>query len=127
MLLGRARCAYTRLLFLAREQFDLLVPRDTSSVGGDASRRDKRDSDSVRQAEALSRVRMAFRRSLFPTQFSSCDQSRPLDYSREEVDAQISRDIERAEYVIREIEALIKLHKYRAMKKRYYDDDQSRR
>jgi len=34
----------------------------------------------------------------------------------------VKRAIKRGEYVLKEIEALYSLKKYRAMKKRYYDD-----
>lgn len=38
-------------------------------------------------------------------------------------DRDIKRAIKRGEYVLKEIEALYKLKKYRALKKRYYDDE----
>jgi hypothetical protein len=46
--------------------------------------------------------------------------------NRDETDPEKIRVyIKRGEYMIREIEALYKLKKYRTMKKRYYDEDDS--
>jgi hypothetical protein len=36
---------------------------------------------------------------------------------------EVKQLIERAEYVVKELEALYSLRKYRAMKNRYYDND----
>ena len=173
MLTGRARRAYTRLLYLAREHYTLLVTESaahssssllsSSSSGGgrgggnqagrssDTNNGHESEQDDdidasmrLRRSIAMERVRRAFRTSLNEQSDRNADSTTALpaaalghssssssSVARERIassadgsDASshvFSDAISRAEYVIREIEALVSLHKYRAMKRRYSD------
>ena len=176
MLTGRARRAYTRLLYLAREHYTLLVTESaahssssllsSSSSGGGRGGANQagRSSDTnngheseqddgidasmrLRRSIAMERVRRAFRTSLNEQSDRNADSTTALpaaapghsssssSVARERIASRadgsdasshvFSDAISRAEYVIREIEALVSLHKYRAMKRRYSDTHDS--
>lgn len=121
MLVGRARSAYTRLLFLAREHYDLLVtkgPEDERTAGAHRAHDGPGEAEGeLRMREAaMSRVRKAFRDSIAASSASAGAADAEYSGIREQ-----QQNIERAEYVVREVEALVKLHKYRWLKKKYYD------
>ena len=41
-------------------------------------------------------------------------------------DAEIEEALKRGEYVLKELEAMYMLRKYRALKRKYYDDDEKK-
>ena len=123
VLLGRARAAYTRLLYLAREHSELLSTaangRDEARGAAQQGRRphegEGEEEEARRRREAaVGRVRRAFRAAAAEADDAGGSGGQGDRYLRQ---------VERAEYVVREVEALVRLHKYRAMKSRYYDEE----